>query len=148
MADTVLQSPECVEEAECAMIIDDYKEEFAFMDKTHTRDEEGNTITAWEQSEATFMAALRFDSSVQAKRAQAEGVQDLYTIVTGREVDLEFNDVVKRLEDGTTFRVTTSGKDNKTPRSASLNMRAVSAKVWEIPDYEEPDETTTGGETE
>jgi head-tail adaptor len=130
-----------MEEAERAMIIDDFKEEFAFMDKSHTRDDEGNTITTWEQSEATFLAAIRFDSSVQAKRAQAEGVQDLYTIITGREVDLEFNDVVKRLEDGTTFRVTTSGKDNKTPRSASLNMRAVSAKVWEIPDFE-------GGETE
>jgi head-tail adaptor len=131
-----------MEEAERAMIIDDFKEEFAFMDKSHTRDDEGNTITTWEQSEATFLAAIRFDSSVQAKRAQAEGVQDLYTIITGREVDLEFNDVVKRLEDGTTFRVTTSGKDNKTPRSASLNMRAVSAKVWEIPDSE------GGGETE
>lgn len=123
------------------MILDDYKEEFAFMDKTHTRDEEGNTITAWEQSEATFMAALRFDSSVQAKRAQAEGVQDLYTIITGKEVDLEFNDVVKRIEDGTTYRVTTSGKDNKTPPSAWLNMRAVSAKAWVIPDYSEPEET-------
>lgn len=142
MAVSVFKQTQCMEEAERAMIIDDYKEEFAFMDKSHTRDEEGNTITTWEQSEATFLAAIRFDSSVQAKRAQAEGVEDLYTIITGREVDLEFNDVVKRLEDGTTFRVTTSGKDNKTPRSASLNMRAVSAKVWEIPDSE------GGGETE
>lgn len=141
MAVSVFKQTQCMEEAERAMIIDDFKEEFAFMDKSHTRDDEGNTITTWEQSEATFLAAIRFDSSVQAKRAQAEGVEDLYTIVTGREVDLEFNDVVKRLEDGTTFRVTTSGKDNKTPRSASLNMRAVSAKVWEIPDSE-------GGETE
>ena len=118
------------------MILDDYKEEFAFMDKSHTRDEEGNPVVTWTQSEATFQAAFRFDNSLQAKRAQAEGVQDLYTIVTGREVDLEYNDVVKRIEDGTTYRVTTSGKDNKTPASAGLNMRAVSAKAWAIPDNE------------
>ena len=124
-------------------LLDEYKEEFAFMDKSHTRDSEGNPLVTWTQSEATFKAAIRFDSSVQAKRAQAEGVEDLYTIVTGREVDLEFNDVVKRLGDGTTFRVTTSGKDNHTPASAGLNMRAVSAKLWAIPDneIEEPEVT-------
>lgn len=122
-------------------LLDEYKETFAHMDKTHTRDDEGNVIITWTQSEATFQAAVRFDNSVQAKRAQAEGVQDLYTIVTGREVDLEYNDVIKRLSDGTTYRVTTSGKDNKTPPSAGLNMRAVSAKLWQIPDYTEPEVT-------
>lgn len=117
-------------------LLDEHKEDFVFINKTHIRDAEGNPIDTWTESEVTFKAALRFDSSVQAKRAQAEGVQDLYTIVTDTSVMLEFNDVVKRLEDGTTFRVTTNGKDNKTPRSAGLNMRAVSAKVWVIPDVE------------
>lgn len=124
-------------------LLDEYKEDFAFMDKSHTRDEEGNPVVAWTQSEATFKAALRFDNSVQAKRAQAEGVEDLYTIITGREVDLEFNDVVKRLDDGTTFRVTTSGKDKHTPASAGLNMRAVSAKLWAIPDNEAEEQEVT-----
>ena len=121
------------------MILDEYKEPFAYMDKTHTRDDEGNPVVIWTQSEATFDAAIRFDDSIQAKRAAAEGVQDLYTIITGREVDLEFNDVIKRIETGTTYRITSSGKDNKTPPSASLNMRKVSAKVWAIPDNEVTD---------
>lgn len=115
-------------------LLDEHKEEFAFMDKTHTRDIEGNPIVTWSQAEATFMASIRFDSSIQAKRAQAEGVQDLYTLIVSKDIDLEYNDVVKRIEDGTTYRVTTSGKDNKTPASAGLNMRAVSAKAWVIPD--------------
>jgi hypothetical protein len=134
MAIAVSKAAECMAEVDCVMsLLDEHKEQFAFMDKSHTRDAEGNSVVTWTQSEI-FLAALRFDSSVQAKRAQAEGVQDLYTIITGKEIDLEYNDVVKRLEDGTTFRITTSGKDNKTPVSASLNMRAVSAKVWVIPD--------------
>lgn len=115
-------------------LLDEYKEEFAYMDKTHVRDEEGNPVISWQESPVTFKAALRFDNSVQAKRAQAEGVQDLYTIITDKSIDLENNDVVKRVKDGTTFRITTNGKDNKTPSSAGLNMRAVSAKVWVIPD--------------
>jgi hypothetical protein len=128
-------------------LLDEYKESFAFMDKSHTRDAEGNPLVTWAQSEATFLAALRFDSSIQAKRAQADGVQDLYTIVTSKDIDLEFNDVVKRLKDGTTFRVTTSGKDNHTPASAGLNMRAVSAKLWEIPDNEVPEVKLNGNES-
>lgn len=117
-------------------LLDEYKETFAFMDKSHTRDAEGNPVVTWSQSEATFQAAIRFDSSVQAKRAQAEGVQDLYTIVTDTSISLEYNDVVKRIGDGTTYRVTTSGKDHHTPASAGLNMRAISAKLWVIPDNE------------
>ena len=117
-------------------LLDEYKEDFAFMDKSHTKDAEGNPVVTWTQSEATFKAALRFDSSVQAKRAQAEGVQDLYTIVTSKSIDLEFNDVVKRIKNGKTYRVTTNGEDNKTPASATLDMRAVSAKLWNIPDNE------------
>lgn len=115
-------------------LLDEYKEDFTYMDKTHSRDDEGNSIVTWTESDVSFKAALRFDNSIQAKRAQAEGVQDLYTIITDKSIEFEYNDVVKRLKDGTTFRVTTSGKDNKTPSSAGLNMRAVSAKVWVIPD--------------
>lgn len=115
-------------------LLNEYKEEFAFMDKSHIADGEGGYTVTWTQSEATFMAALRFDNSIQAKRAQAEGVKDIYTIITDRTIDLEHNDVVKRIEDGTTYRVSTSGKDNKTPNSAGLNMRAVSAERWDIPD--------------
>lgn len=115
-------------------LLSEYMEPFAFMDKSHIADAEGGYTVTWTQSQATFNAAIRFDNSVQAKRAQAEGVKDLYTIITDRSTDLEFNDVIKRIEDGTTYRVTYSGKDNKTPASAGLNMRAVSAELWVIPD--------------
>lgn len=123
------------------MIFDEYRENFAFMDKSHTRDSEGNPIVTWTQSEATFKAGIRFDNSIQAKVAQANGVQDLYTIICEKNINLEFNDVIKRLETGETYRITTSGKDNHTPASAGLNMRAVSAKLWAIPDTDEPEVT-------
>ena len=122
-------------------LLNEYMETFAFMDKSHVSDGEGGYTITWTQSKATFTAALRFDSSVQAKRAQAEGVRDLYTNITQKSTEIDYNDVVKRLSDGTTYRVTTNGKDKKTPASAGLNMRAVSAELWEIPDYTEPDTT-------
>lgn len=134
MVGSIRFAAETVAEVERIMIFEEYQEEFAFVDKSHTRDAEGNTITTWTQSEATFTAAIRFDNTILAKRAQAEGVEDLYTIICGKETNLEVNDVIKRIETGKTYRVTSSGADNKTPNSASLNMRAVSAKEWVIPD--------------
>lgn len=115
-------------------ILNDYMQEFAFMDKSHVRDDEGNTSVTFTQSGWTFRAAMRFDNSIQAKRAQAEGVKDVYTLIVNKSIDLDFNDVVKCLEDGLTYRVTTNGKDNRTPKSAGLNMRAVSAERWDLPD--------------
>lgn len=108
-------------------------ETFAFVDKAHVPDGEGGYTVTWTEG-AEFRASIRLDSSVQAKRAQAEGVKDLYTIITEKSVTLSSQDVVLRKETGETFRVTSNGKDNKTPRSAGLNMRVVSAELWEVPD--------------
>lgn len=107
-------------------------EEFTFIDKSHVSDGEGGHITTWTAG-ADFIAAIRLDSSIQAKRAQAEGVRDLYTIITDKTVTLVSNDFIQRKETGEYFRITANSQDNKTPTSASLNMRAVSAERTELP---------------
>ena len=38
--------------------------------------------------------------------------------------------MVRRASDGKIFRVTSDGDDKRTPRSAALNMRNVSAEEW------------------
>lgn len=108
-------------------------EQFAFVDKSHVADGEGGYTVTWTEG-AKFPASIRLDSSIQAKRAAAEGVKDLYTIITTKDITLSSQDVVIRKETGQTFRVTSNGADNRTPESAGLNMRAVSAELWELPD--------------
>ena len=53
-----------------------------------------------------------------------------------RTVDyvLYYHDVIKRLSDGKIFRITSDGDDKATPKSASLNMRSVSAEEWSLAD--------------
>lgn len=103
------------------------------MDKSHQPDGYGGYTVTWTEG-AAFKASIKLDSSLQAKRAQAEGVKDLYTIITTKAVTLDSQDVVLRKETGETYRVTANGRDNKTPNSAGLNMRAVSAERWDLPD--------------
>lgn len=114
-------------------LLQEAMETFSFVDKSHVSDGEGGYNVTWTVG-ADFSAAIRLDSSVQAKRAQAEGVRDLYTIITDKSVTLQNNDVVYRKETAEYYRVTANGRDNKTPASAGLNMRAVSAERWELPD--------------
>lgn len=103
-----------------------------FLDKKTVPDGYGGTTSEWAEG-AEFMAAFRYDTSMTAKIAEKQGVTSLYTIITPKAITLEFHEVVKRISDGKIFRVTSKGDDSKTPDSATLDMRAVSAEEWEIP---------------
>lgn len=92
----------------------------------------GGYSTSWVEG-AEFQAAVVLDSSMEARIAEKQGVTALYTITTEKNINLQYHDVFKRLEDGKIFRVTSDGDDKHTPNSASLNMRQVSAEEWELP---------------
>lgn len=113
-------------------LLDSAMETFAYIDKSRQPDGEGGTQTVWTQG-AEFSANARFDSSMQARIGEAQGVTALYTITTRKNITLEYHDVVKRLSDNKIFRITSDGDDVKTPESAGLNMRQVTAEEWKIP---------------
>lgn len=107
--------------------------ECVILDKTTSPDGYGGIITTWNDG-ASFFAAVVLDTSIEARVAEKQGVTALYTITTERSVNLQYHDVFRRLEDGKVFRVTSDGDDKKTPMSASLNMRQVSAEEWNLVD--------------
>lgn len=102
------------------------------LDKRTAPDGRGGIVPTWEQG-AAFDAAITYDSSIQARTAEAQGVTALYTVTTTKAVNLQYHDVFRRLEDGKIFRVTSDGDDNKTPKTAGLNMRQVTAEEFELP---------------
>lgn len=82
---------------------------------------------------APFDAAIVLDTSMQARIGEKQGVTALYTITTTKALTLQYHDVFRRVEDNKIFRVTSDGDDKKTPVSASLDMRQVSAEEWSLP---------------
>ena len=102
------------------------------IDRTTAPDGYGGIITTWVDG-ATFRAAIVLDSSMQARTAAVQGVTSLYTVTTKKNINLQYHDVFRRGSDGKVFRVTSDGDDKKTPESASLNMRQVSAEEWSLP---------------
>lgn len=102
------------------------------LDRRTEPDGYGGVKTTWTDG-AEFQAAIVLDSSMQARIGEKQGVTALYTITTTRAINLQYHDVFRRGEDNKIFRVTSDGDDKKTPPSAGLDMRQVSAEEWVLP---------------
>jgi hypothetical protein len=110
-------------------LLDDAMEQCCFLDKTTRKDGYGGVVPVWQEG-AEFNAAFSLNTSIEARTAEKQGVTGLYTITTNKSINLQYHDVVRRLSDGKVFRVTSKGDDKRTPASAGLNMRNVSAEEW------------------
>lgn len=113
-------------------LLSEQMESCTILDKRTEPDGYGGVVTEWIDG-ADFNAAIVLDTSMQARIAEKQGVTAVYTITTEKTVNLQFRDVFRRKSDGKVFRVTSDGDDKKTPESATLNMRQVSAEEWSIP---------------
>lgn len=108
-------------------LLDEAMEDCVLMDKTTQADGYGGVQTVWVEG-APIYAAITFDTSIEARVAEKQGVTSVYTVTTTKDIVLQYHDVFKRIRDGKIFRVTSDGDDKFTPASASLNMRQVTAE--------------------
>lgn len=108
-------------------LLSDAMETCVFVNKVKVNDDYGGYINTWTEG-AEFKAAITFDSSIQARIGEKQGVTSRYTVTTSRDMTLEYNDYFKRKRDGKYFHVTSDGDDRFTPASTALDMRQVEAE--------------------
>lgn len=113
-------------------LLDEAYEEYTLLDKVRTDDGYGGFVTEWKNG-ITFQGAMVFNTSMEARKAEAMGVKSVYTLTTKKAVTLEYHDVIIRTRDNKVFRVTSDGDDSYTPASATLDMRQVTCEEWELP---------------
>lgn len=101
-----------------------------FLDKSRVDDGEGGYVTKWTEG-AEFDAAITFDSSIEARAAEKQGVTSLYTVTVPKGTTIEYYDVFKRITDGKVFRVTSDGDDKLTPARASFQVFQVTAEEFQ-----------------
>lgn len=94
-------------------------------------DGEGGQSTTWNQG-AAFRAAIVFNNSMEARRADKDGVKSLYTVTVPADVSFNYHDVFKRGSDGKVFRATSDGDDIVAPPMASFQFRQFSAEEWRL----------------
>ena len=113
-------------------LLDEAFESYVILNKVTVDVGYGGVITTWSEG-AKIQCAEQFNNSIEAKKAEAQGVTSVYTLTTRKDYNLQYHDVLRRVRDGKVFRVTSDGDDLFTPASASLNMRNVSAEEWVLP---------------
>ena len=104
-------------------------EDVVMLEKTRVPDGEGGFTTGWVDG-VQFKAAISFDSSMEARTAEKQGVTSLYTVTVPINCGLEYHDAFRRLRDGKVFRVTSDGDDKITPPSASFQFDQVTEEEY------------------
>lgn len=110
-------------------LIDEAMTTVVLMEKTRQPDGEGGFITKWVDG-VYFDAAITFDTSMESRIAERQGVTSRYTITTGKNAKLEYHDVIRRLNDGKIFRITSDGDDVQTPERATFQFLQVTAEEY------------------
>ena len=106
-------------------------EDVVMLEKKRVPDGEGGFTTDWAEG-VQFKAAITFNSSLEAKVAEKQGVTSLYSVICPINAKLEYHDVIRRLRDGKIFRITSDGDDEITPDSATFQFAKVSAEEWTL----------------
>lgn len=110
-------------------LYEEMMESCAMMDRSTVSDGVGGFTYEWTQG-ATFRAAIIKNSTLAAVVAEKQGVTEVYTVTVDKGVALEFHDVIKRLSDGATFRVTSNIHESETPQRATFQIGQVTAERW------------------
>jgi head-tail adaptor len=112
-------------------LMNDFVEDCTLLEKTRVPDGEGGWTNSWVDG-MEFQAAITYDTTIQARVAESEGMKATYTVTTEKSMPLDFHDVFRRKRDGQIFRVTSQGDDRKTPASASFQVSQVAAEEWAL----------------
>lgn len=98
-------------------MIDDVMVDLVIMDKVSEEDGMGGVENYWKEG-ARFKGAVSVDNSTEAQVAAKQQVTSFYTIVVKDNVVLDYKSVIKRVDDGQTFRITTDREDGKAPKNS------------------------------
>lgn len=112
-------------------VMNDFVEDCTLLEKTRVPDGEGGWTNSWVDG-MEFKAAITYDTTIQARVAESEGMKSTYTVTTDKSMPLDFHDVFRRDSDGQVFRVTSQGSDRVTPQSASFQVSQVAAEKWAL----------------
>lgn len=106
-------------------------EDYIVMSAEDVSDGYGGFTTEWSETN-TIKGIIIFRKNVQYNMAQALESTAMYRFYTRKNVMLKYHDVLKRVRDGKTFRITSDGDDKRTPHSAYLDLRCVTCEEWEM----------------
>lgn len=117
-------------------LMQDFSSRCRILNRVTVSDGEGGYRVEWQNGPEFDNYAWR-DSSMEARRAEVEGVTSVYTGVVRKDVPLKYGDYYKDLETDAVFRVTSRPEEKQAPGRASSmlkDLKCFTAERTELPD--------------
>lgn len=116
------------------MFFEQLKTKLTKLSMTETADGYGGVERTWTESTEQFDGYIQRITTSEQQIAGKEGEISTFYIVTDADHILSYHDIVKRLSDGSVFRVLSYGADVVSPSYLSFlgNMSQVTAERWDI----------------
>ncbi len=112
-------------------LLQDFAVSCILMEKRRVPDGAGGYITTWEEG-MEFENYQMLDTSMEARRAQQEGVKSLYSALVRKDFPLEYGDVFKDKNTGLTYRVTSNPDEKKAPKSSTFDLKYFTVERWAL----------------
>lgn len=108
------------------MALKDYlNTEFALLDKKSVPDPMGGILYQYTEG-AHFTGAAVMNNSTEMRIAQQNGAKTVYTLVVDKHIQLESDQLIRRVSDNADFRLTTPTRDMTTPAKAGIQFSQAS----------------------
>lgn len=114
-------------------LLDDFARLCVILRPEREPDGSGGWLTVWNPGEE-FTVCPALNSSMEARRAEQEGVTSVYSALVDRETEIHYGDYFRDLESGRTYRVTSHPSEQESPRSAGFSLKFFTAERKEPPD--------------
>ena len=125
--------PQPFERMEEAMsLLDDFVRPCVLMVKALVPDGESGQKTGWVKG-TPFTNYQALNTSVEARRAEKEGVTSVYSALVDKALPIEYGDYFKDAETGLTYRVTSNPSEKESPKSATFALKYFTAERKELP---------------
>ena len=113
-------------------LLNDFARQCVLMEKTRVPDGEGGYTLDWTEG-ATFQNYQALDTSMEARRAEKEGVTSVYSALVDKALPIEYGDFFKDTETGLTYRVTSNPSEKESPKYSTFSLKYFTAERKELP---------------
>ena len=117
---------------EAMSLLSYFERSCVLMEKTRIHDGEGGYTLDWKDG-VSFQNYQALDTSMEARRAEKEGVTSVYSALVDKALPIEYGDYFKDTETGLTYRVTSNPSEKESPKSATFSLKYFTAERKELP---------------
>lgn len=116
-------------------LLDKYTVPCVTLTKTWVDDPIGGYNPSWTEG-AHFDAAWEYQDAPEVTVAEQQGVSRVYRLYVHKDLQLDYHEVIRREDNGQTYRVTNPGTDRVTPVSSRINRRLIEVEQYPLPGEE------------